>query len=145
MAGEVRPGRVLGGQGEQGTWAAILRLEAIFREYHVMPNHRKPSEAVRWQIGAKVRVKPGVSDPDFPDMPLGGWSENITQIIEHEGQINCVFELDERTLTSIHGESIMANEKAKKEVNRSEFIEFEDALFDAIDDSGNRVIRAIFL
>jgi hypothetical protein len=38
----------------------------------------------------------------------------------------------------------MAKEKAKKEVNRSEFIEFEDLLFDAIDDSGNRVIRAIF-
>ncbi len=56
----------------------------------------------RFKVGDKVRVKPGVSDPDFPGMPLGGWSGNITQIIEHEGQINCVFELDERTLTSIH-------------------------------------------
>jgi hypothetical protein len=30
----------------------------------------------------------------------------------------------------------MAKEKAKKEVNRSEFIEIEDQLFDASDDSG---------
>jgi hypothetical protein len=49
-----------------------------------------------------VRVKPGVSDPDYPDMPLGGWSGTITEIIEHMGQINCVFELDERTLAHIH-------------------------------------------
>ena len=56
----------------------------------------------RFKVGDKVRVKPGVNDPDFPDMPLGGWSGTITEIIEHEGQINCVFRLDERTLASIH-------------------------------------------
>ncbi len=49
-----------------------------------------------------MRVKHGVRDPDFPDMPLGGWSGTVTEIIEHEGQINCVFELDERTLASLH-------------------------------------------
>jgi len=56
----------------------------------------------RFRVGDKVRVKPGVSDPDFPDMPLGGWTGTVTEIIEHEGQINCVFDLDERTLTGIH-------------------------------------------
>ena len=56
----------------------------------------------RFKVGDKVRVKPGVSGPDFPDMPLGGWSGTVTEIIEHEGRINCVFRLDERTLASLH-------------------------------------------
>jgi hypothetical protein len=55
-----------------------------------------------FKVGDKVRVKRGVNDPDFPDMPLGGWSGTVTEIIEHEGQINCVFKLDERTLASLH-------------------------------------------
>src|SRR4051794_40959284 len=56
----------------------------------------------RFEPGMKVRVKLGVQDPDFADIPLGGWSGTITEIIERKGQINCVFELDERTLANIH-------------------------------------------
>jgi len=55
-----------------------------------------------FKVGDKVRVKPGVKDPDFPDMPLGGWTGTVTEIMEHEGQINCVFKLDDRTLAGIH-------------------------------------------
>ncbi len=62
----------------------------------------KKSGSPRFQVGDKVRVKYGVIDPDFPDMPLGGWTGTVTEISKHEDQTNCVFELDERTLTSIH-------------------------------------------
>jgi hypothetical protein len=62
----------------------------------------KGSVVPRFKVGDKVRVRPGVNDPDFPDMPLGGWSGTITEIIEHEGQVNCVFKLDGRTLASLH-------------------------------------------
>ncbi len=67
-----------------------------------MAHDETESVPPRFQVGDKVRVKYGVSDPDFPDMPLGGWSGTVTEIIEHEDQINCVFELDKRTLASIH-------------------------------------------
>lgn len=67
-----------------------------------MTRSDKRSVVPHFQVGDKVRVKPGVIDPDFPDMPLGGWTGTITEIIEQEDQINCVFELDERTLASIH-------------------------------------------
>ncbi len=67
-----------------------------------MARTKRGSAIPYFKVGDKIRVKPGVSDPDFPDMPLGGWSGTITEMIEHEGQINCVFEVDERTLTSIH-------------------------------------------
>jgi len=67
-----------------------------------MAHSKKGSVIARFQVGNKVRVKPGVTDPDFPDMPLGGWSGTITEIIKERGQINCVFQLDDRTLASIH-------------------------------------------
>src|SRR4051794_30082723 len=67
-----------------------------------MARTKKGSVNSRFQVGDKVRVKPGVGDPDYPDMPLGGWSGTVTEIIEHKGQVNCVFELDERTLANIH-------------------------------------------
>src|SRR4051812_37355357 len=67
-----------------------------------MAHHKSGSVTPRFKVGDKVRVRPGVNDPDFPDMPLGGWTGTVTEIIEHEGQINCVFKLDERTLASLH-------------------------------------------
>jgi hypothetical protein len=67
-----------------------------------MRRTEKGSAVHRFKVGDKVRVKVGVSDPDFPDMPLGGWTGTITEIIEHKAQINCVFELDKQTPGSIH-------------------------------------------
>lgn len=67
-----------------------------------MPRTDESSVVPRFKVGDKVRVKPGVNDPDFPDMPLGGWSGAVTEVIEHEGQVNCVFRLDGRTLASLH-------------------------------------------
>ncbi len=56
----------------------------------------------RFKIGDKVRVKYCVTDPLFPDLPLGGWSGSVTETIKEDGQIDCVFKLDDRTLASIH-------------------------------------------
>lgn len=67
-----------------------------------MAHENKGSVKSRFQVGDRVRVKPEISDPDFPDMPLGGWSGTITEIFEHKGQINCAFKLDKRTLESLH-------------------------------------------
>src|SRR4051794_36673187 len=67
-----------------------------------MTHSKKGPASPRYKVGDKVRVKPGVNDPDFPDMPLGGWSGTVTEIIEHEGRGNCVFKLDQRTLASLH-------------------------------------------
>jgi hypothetical protein len=42
-------------------------------DYQLMPSLRKPSGAGRSPTGAKVRIKYALIDPDFPDIPLGGW------------------------------------------------------------------------
>ena len=62
----------------------------------------KGSGIPRFKVGDKVRVKPGVNDSVFPDMPLGGWTGTVTEIIKDRAQINCLFKLDDRTLASIH-------------------------------------------
>jgi hypothetical protein len=67
-----------------------------------MSRTKKGSPVPRFTIGDRVRVKSGVKDPDFPDMPLGGWTGTVIEIMEHKGQMNCVFKLDDRTLASLH-------------------------------------------
>ena len=32
-----------------------------------------PSGGNKFKVGEKVRVKHGIMDPDYPDIPLGGW------------------------------------------------------------------------
>lgn len=38
---------------------------------------KKSPAAARFAVGAQVRVKPGTTDLDFPDIPLGGWAGPI--------------------------------------------------------------------
>jgi len=80
--------------GEVGLETCLVRI--------IMARAKRTLEAARFQPGAKVRVRYGVIVPDLPDIPLGGWSGTVTEIIKDHGQINCVFKLDDRTLASIH-------------------------------------------
>jgi hypothetical protein len=43
------------------------------------PKPRKPSTPPKFTVGDLVRVKYGTADPDFPDIPLGGWTGTITE------------------------------------------------------------------
>jgi hypothetical protein len=36
----------------------------------------------RFALGDAVRVRSGITDPDFPDIPLGGWAGKITEVEE---------------------------------------------------------------
>jgi calcium binding protein len=65
-----------------------------------MAEPKKATTSPRFRPGDRVRVKSGVKDPDFDDMPLGGW----TGIIREVGQDGGCHEIawDKRTLASIH-------------------------------------------
>jgi hypothetical protein len=67
-----------------------------------MPRPKKPSDAARFQIGAKVRVKAGVRDPDFPDIPLGGWAGSVKDVQQAEGQTRYLIAWDRATLRGMH-------------------------------------------
>lgn len=59
---------------------------------------KNPTGAV-FQVGDKVRVRRGVTDTDYPDMPLGGWKGQVVEV--HKDGIYTV-EWTKETLSSIH-------------------------------------------
>jgi len=48
---------------------------------------KEPRTPARFALGAQVRVKPGTTDPDFPDIPLGGWAG--TKGCAEQGVVAC--------------------------------------------------------
>jgi hypothetical protein len=59
---------------------------------------RTPSPA-KFKVGDKVRVKHGVRDTDYPDIPLGGWAGVISKV---HGNGNYDVRWSEETLANIH-------------------------------------------
>jgi hypothetical protein len=45
-----------------------------------MSRTRKVQTPAKFAVGNAVRVRSGVTDPDFPDIPLGGWAGTITEV-----------------------------------------------------------------
>ena len=67
-----------------------------------MDRTENKSDTPCFQVGDKVRVKLGVSDPDFPDMPLGGWSGTVTEVEQADDQITYEIKWNKRTLNGMH-------------------------------------------
>jgi hypothetical protein len=67
-----------------------------------MTKPQKPLPPPRFQPGDKVRVKYGVTVPDFDDIPLGGWAGTIKEVMQSEDQITYEIEWNQRTLDSMH-------------------------------------------
>lgn len=58
--------------------------------------------ASRFRSGDKVRVKHGVRDPDFPDIPLGGWSGTIKEVGQPQEEVTYLIVWDQATLRGMH-------------------------------------------
>src|SRR3954452_12376179 len=76
--------------------------EAIATGFFVMPRPRKPTNAARFPIGAKVRVRHGVRDPDFADIPLGGWAGTVKEVEHAKGETTYLIAWDRATLKGMH-------------------------------------------
>jgi hypothetical protein len=65
---------------------------------------RKKAESVpsRFKPADKVRVKDGVRDPDFPDIPLGGWAGTVKEVHQAEGETTVLVAWDRATLKGMH-------------------------------------------
>jgi hypothetical protein len=61
----------------------------------------KPAPA-RFAVGSLVRVKPGTTDPDFPDVPLGGWAGKITEVDPRSTPPTYLIEWNPHTLSGMH-------------------------------------------
>ena len=62
---------------------------------------KKQTGLPAYSIGSAVRVKRGVVDPDFEDIPLGGWAGLIRDIDDND-EILYLVEWDQRTLDQMH-------------------------------------------
>ena len=56
-------------------------------------------EEGKFAVGDHVRVRHGTVDPDYSDLPLGGWCGTITELGEED---YCTIKLNQHTLDHIH-------------------------------------------
>jgi hypothetical protein len=61
-----------------------------------------PGPPARFVAGTQVRVKPGTADPDFPDIPLGGWAGTITEVDQRSAPPTYLIEWNKHTLDHMH-------------------------------------------
>jgi len=66
------------------------------------PKPKRPPTPAKFPIGTLVRVKAGTSDPNFLDIPIGGWCGIITEVEEGLGPASYLIEWDRRTLDAMH-------------------------------------------
>jgi hypothetical protein len=67
-----------------------------------MAQDKTKSAPARFKPGDKVRVKHGVRDPDFPDIPLGGWAGTVKEVHQAEGETTLLVAWDRATLRGMH-------------------------------------------
>jgi hypothetical protein len=62
----------------------------------------KPQTQARFAVGVQVQVKPGTTDPDFPDIPLGGWAGTIREVGQPSDPLTYLVEWNRYTLDHLH-------------------------------------------
>ncbi len=71
------------------------------RRKHRMKRHKAPVPA-RFALGAAVRVRPGTADPDFGDIPLGGWAGTIEEVSRRSRPPTYLVRWNQSTLEQMH-------------------------------------------
>ncbi|MBL8796926.1 MAG: hypothetical protein JNM56_23695 [Planctomycetia bacterium] len=66
------------------------------------PKPKRPPTPAKFPIGTLVRVTAGTSDPNFLDIPIGGWCGIIIEVEEGPGSASYLIEWDRRTLDAMH-------------------------------------------
>jgi hypothetical protein len=67
-----------------------------------MDRRKGKSPPPRFGPGAEVRVRQGVRDPDFADIPLGGWAGVVREVEQAEGETTYLIAWDRSTLQAMH-------------------------------------------
>jgi hypothetical protein len=62
----------------------------------------KPRTPAQSAAGAQVRVKPGMTVPDFEEIPQGGWAGTIGKVDQRSEPPKYLIECDRHTLDHMH-------------------------------------------
>ena len=62
----------------------------------------RPTFPAKFPVGDRVRVKPGTTDPDFADIPLGGWAGTIRDVDRRSNPPTYLIEWNKHTLDHMH-------------------------------------------
>jgi hypothetical protein len=52
-------------------------------------------------VGARIRVKPGTTIPEFPDVACGGWTGTVVETTGKKPNTKIVIEWDDATLAAM--------------------------------------------
>jgi hypothetical protein len=63
---------------------------------------KKAQSPAHFASGDQVRVRPGITVPDFADIPLGGWAGTITEVDERSAPPTYLIEWNKHTLDHMH-------------------------------------------
>ena len=88
-----------------------------------MAKPKKPQREPAFRVGDKVRVKIGVPDPDFSDIPLGGWVGTVKEVDQDTRQCYYLITWTEETLKNVPPVFIKRSERdglAFEEMNLTE-------------------------
>lgn len=77
-------------------------IYAFLERDMLMAKHDKSQHKARFQIGDMVRVRKGIQDPDFPDIPMGGWVGTIKEVESGRRETTYLIKWNHETLTNIH-------------------------------------------
>jgi len=67
-----------------------------------MPKRKtKQSVSPKFAVGDRIRVKHGIKDADYPDMPMGGWAGTVSRIEKRAPRMHLI-RWSEETLAGVH-------------------------------------------
>lgn len=66
----------------------------------------KKKSSAKYSAGTKIRVKPGVTVPEFPEVTCEGWSGRIAELTGKTSAPKYVVEWDEATIQSMPPEFV---------------------------------------
>lgn len=98
---------------------------------------KSPPEQRPFAVGDVVRVRPGVMDPDFFNIPLGGWTGTIQEVVESAGSEPrlLLIKWNDATLTQTH--PIYTTRSIRRELDATRAYLYES---DLMPDDGSPVV-----
>ena len=67
-----------------------------------MPEHKKSAGGPAYTVGDRVRVRRGVTDPDFSDLPIGGWAGTVSEVDTRSSPPLYLVRWSRETLHAVH-------------------------------------------